>query len=162
MAATSTTATWPFLCSSNSFSQFLWFLLSISNLTNLRSPLVSLRCTPTHYSFPAWWKQKTLHFCLLQRRPRHKSLAPSKALTFISTKSIKAVELRKSIRSTSYLTIPPRPLSPLQQSDLSIFQSSAYFSPQYSSIFFQLSPLHSQYISTGWYSIVAPEPVSFN
>ena len=42
-----------FLCSSNSFSQFLWFLLSISNLTNLRSPLVSLRCPLTHYSFPA-------------------------------------------------------------------------------------------------------------
>lgn len=84
-AATSTTATWPFFCSSYSFSQFLWLLLSVSNLTNLRSPLVSLRRASTHYSFPAWWKQRTLHLCLLQRRPRYKSLAPSKAFTFIST-----------------------------------------------------------------------------
>ena len=46
----------------------------------------------------------------------------STLLTFISTNSIKAVELKKSVGSACYLTTQPRPLSPLRQSDLSIFQ----------------------------------------
>ena len=71
-------------------------------------------------------------------------------LTFILTNSIMAVKLRKSVRSASYLTTQPRPFSPLQWSDLSIFQ----LSPGYSSIFSQLSP-PTQYLSTGWAILLA-------
>ena len=53
-------------------------------------------------------------------------------LTFILKNSINAVKLRKSVRSASYLTTQPRPFSPLQRSDLDIFQ----LSPEYSLIFF--------------------------
>ena len=59
-------------------------------------------------------------------------------LTFILTNSIKAVKLRESVRSASYLTTQSRPFSPLQRRDLSIFQQS----PGYSSIFSQSSPLY--------------------
>ena len=44
--------------------------------------------------------------------------------TFIPTNSIKAAEMRESIRSASYLTTQLRPLSLLQLSNPSIFQPS--------------------------------------
>ena len=53
--------------------------------------------------------------------------------TFIPTNSIKTAELRKSVRSTSYLTTQPRPLSLLQLSK-----------PWY------LSTRRPQYLSPGW------------
>ena len=72
-------------------------------------------------------------------------------LTFILSYSIMAVQLRKSVRSASYLTTHPRPFSPLQWSNLGIFQ----LSPSYSSIFFlQLSP-PTQCLSTGWAILLA-------
>ena len=71
-------------------------------------------------------------------------------LTFILTNSIKAVKLRESVRSASYLTTQPRPFSPLQWSDLNIFQSR----PRYSLIFFQSIP-STQYLSTGWAILLA-------
>ena len=89
------------------------------------------------------------------RKPKlaRRSLVPflrNKALIyfpqFYLTNSIMAVKLRKSIRSASYLTAQKRPFSPLQWSDLGIFQ----LSPSYSSLVFsQLSP-PTQYLSTGW------------
>ena len=57
-------------------------------------------------------------------------------LTFILTNSIKAVKLRECVRSASYLTTQPRPFSPLQRSDLGIFQPRT----RYSSIFFPIEP----------------------
>ena len=71
-------------------------------------------------------------------------------LTFILTNFIKAVKLRKSVRSASYLTTQPRPFSPLQRSNLGIFQPS----PRYSSIFSQSSP-PTHYLSTGWAILLA-------
>ena len=85
---------------------------------------------------------------------------PYISLTFILIYPIKAVKLREIVRSASYLTTQPRPLSPLHWSDFSIF----WLSPGYSSIFFQLtpstvpfhwhlsaSPLPTlQYLSAGW------------
>ena len=71
-------------------------------------------------------------------------------LTFILTNSIMTVKLRKSVRSASYLTIHPRPFSPLQWSNLVIF----LLSPGYSSIFSQLSPA-IQYLSTRWAILLA-------
>ena len=56
--------------------------------------------------------------------------------TFILKNSTKAIKLRKSVRSASYLTTQPRPFSPLQWSNLGIFQSG----PKYSSIFFPIKP----------------------
>ena len=71
-------------------------------------------------------------------------------LTFILTNSIKAVKLRESVRSASYLTTQPRPYSPLQWSDLRIFQPR----PGYSLIFSnQGAP--TQYLSTGWAILLA-------
>ena len=67
-------------------------------------------------------------------------------LTFILTNSVMAVKLRKSVRSASYLTTQPRPFSPLQWSNLGIFQ----LGPRYSSIFFPTEPLPAQYLPTGW------------
>ena len=83
-------------------------------------------------------------------------------LTFILTNSIKAVKLRKSVRSTSYLTTQPRPFSPLQRSNLSIFQPS----PGYSLIFSPNQalpypvPFHWVDNSPGIFQ-PAPFPVSF-
>ena len=65
-------------------------------------------------------------------------------LTFILTNSIKAVKLRESVRSASYLTTQPRPYSPLQWSVLSIFQPR----PGYSLIFSNQDP-PTQYLSSG-------------
>ena len=71
-------------------------------------------------------------------------------LTFILTNSIKAVKLRESVRSASYLTTQPRPYSPLQWSDLRIFQPR----PGYSLIFSnQGAP--TQYLSTWWAILLA-------
>ena len=83
-------------------------------------------------------------------------------LTFILTNSIKAVKLKKSVRSASYLTTQSRPFSPLQWRDLSIFQQS----PGYSSIFSQSSPLypvpfHCVGNSPGIFQ-PAPHPESFD
>ena len=50
----------------------------------------------------------------------------------------------KCVRSASYLTTQPRPLSPLQWSSHSIFSTE----PLVSLSFFQLNA--PQYISTGW------------
>ena len=81
-------------------------------------------------------------------------------LTFILTNSIKAIKLRKSVRSASYLTSQPRPFSPPQQSDLSIFQSG----PGYSSIFFPSRvPLLSTFPVGGkfWHLSASPRPSIF-
>ena len=64
---------------------------------------------------------------------------------FIPTNSIKAVNLKKSVRSISYLTTQPRPFIPLKQSNLSIFQPSS----GHSSIFSIETP-PPQYLSSGW------------
>ena len=56
-------------------------------------------------------------------------------LTFILTNSIMTVKLKKSVRSTSYLTTQPSLFSILQQSNLGIFQ----LSPGYPLFFSQLS-----------------------
>ena len=63
-------------------------------------------------------------------------------LTFIPTNSIMAIKLRKSVRSTSYLTTQPRSFSPLQWSNLRIFR---------------LSPGHSLILFPIW----APLPITF-
>ena len=72
-------------------------------------------------------------------------------LTFILTNSIKAVKLRKSVRSASYLTTQPRPFSPLQWSNLGIFQPSPVI-PRF--FFPQLSP-PTQCLSTRWAILLA-------
>ena len=80
-------------------------------------------------------------------------------LTFILTNSIKAIKLRKSVRSASYLTSQPRPFSPLQWSYLSIFQSG----PGYSSIFFPIESPYSvpfQWVGNSGIFQPAPYPVS--
>ena len=74
-----------------------------------------------------------------------------------------AVQLRKSVRSASYLTTQPTLFSPLQRSDLSIFQ----LSPGYSLIFFSQSSPPTEYLSTGWAILLASfsqplHPVSFD
>ena len=61
--------------------------------------------------------------------------------TFILTNSIMAVKLRRSVRSASYLTTQPRPFSPLQQSNIGIFQ----LSPRYFSTFSHWAPLSSNF-----------------
>ena len=80
-------------------------------------------------------------------------------LTFILTNSIRATKLRKSVRSASYLTSQPRPFSPPQWSDLSIFQSG----PGYSSIFFPIESPYSvpfQWVGNSGIFQPAPDPVS--
>jgi len=71
-------------------------------------------------------------------------------LTFILTISIKAVKLRESVRLAFYLTTQSRPYSPLQWSDLRIFQPR----PGYSLIFSNQDP-PTQYLSTGWAILLA-------
>ena len=99
-------------------------------------------------------------------------------LTFILTNSIMTVKLKKSVRSTSYLTTQPSLFSILQQSNLGIFQ----LSPGYPLFFSQLSypppphypvpfpwvgnspgifqPTSHAYLSTGWefLGIFQPSP----
>ena len=83
-------------------------------------------------------------------------------LTFILTNSIMVIKLRKTVRSASYLTTRPRPLNPLQRSNLSIFQ----LSPGFSLIFFPIEPsypvpFHWVGNSSGIFQ-PAPHPVSFD
>ena len=72
------------------------------------------------------------------------------------------IKLRKTVRSASYLTTRPRLLSPLQRSNLSIFQ----LSPGFSLIFFPIEPsypvpFHWVGNSSGIFQ-PAPHPVSFD
>ena len=69
---------------------------------------------------------------------------------FYPDKFIKAVKFTESVRSASYLTTEPRQFSPLQWSDLSIFQPR----PGYSSIFSNQDP-PIQYLSTRWAILLA-------
>lgn len=85
-AATSTTATWPFFCSSYSFSQFLWLLLSVSNLTNLRSPL-GFPKTGLHPLFLAClMKAEDSPFVLITEKTKIQIISSLKSLHFYFNK----------------------------------------------------------------------------
>ena len=84
------------------------------------------------------WGLSLHHSCkflshLIKLQPAMRNLVPflwnkSNIFTFILTNSIKAADLQKSIRSSSYLTTRHRPLSFLKWSNLAIFQYPVYSS----------------------------------
>ena len=108
----------------------------------------------------------------------------SSILTFILTNSIKAIKWRQRVKSVSYLITQPRPLSPLQWSNLTILQLTLRYYLFYLFIFsinpsplptvpfhwvssfqvffffffFNQSP--TQYLLTGWEFLLVFQPCS--
>ena len=106
----------------------------------------------------------------------------SSILTFILTNSIKAIKWRQRVKSVSYLITQPRPLSPLQWSNLTILQLtlryylfylfifSVKLSPpptvpfhwvsSFQVVFFFSNQSPTQYLLTGWEFLRVFQPSS--